>query len=482
MTLPTNSSDNNDDDRPRPRILPFRRAQRDRAEVISETVDPGSDISSDPLIETLNKDFALVVLGDTATVMKGQGNAVGFWKVSTFKQWFSNQSFGKKTLAAHWLEHPERRQYEGVTFAPGAAVCPPNHYNLFSGFAVEPQHGDCAKFLNHLRDNVCRGDRELYKWVVGWFAQIFQEPEKKIGTSLVLRGKQGVGKTIVGKIFGSLLGPHYLLVADPTRVTGKFNAHMASLLILQADEAFWAGDHRAEGRLKDLVTGESQIIEYKGKDTIRIPNFLRLFVTGNPDWLVPAALEERRFAVLDVGEDHIQDVRYFAALEREMDSGGREALLDHLLHFDLSTVDLRSIPRTTALLQQKIASLTPEQAWWADVLTRGKLPFGCERAGCCPTETLFGAYIEHAQSQGVRHRVSATALGMLLKKLVPGIQKRGRVAYKIVTARETYINMEGRVYEFPPLRRCRENFENLIQQSIGWDRRLDDWEIDVARA
>jgi Family of unknown function (DUF5906) len=92
-------------------------------------------------------------------------------------------------------------------------------------------------------------------------------------------------------------------VADPRYITGRFNARMISLLLLHADEAFWAGDKQAEGKLKDLVTGDWHPIEFKGVDPIPIRNYVRLLVTGNPDWLVPAAMEERRIAVLDVGDE-----------------------------------------------------------------------------------------------------------------------------------------------------------------------------------
>ena len=137
----------------------------------------------------------------------------------------------------------------------------------------------------------------------------------------------GVGKTKVGQVVGSLLGDHYALVSSPRYVTGQFNAHMKALLLLHADEAFWAGDKTAEGRLKDLVTGDAHFIEHKGLDPIRVKNYVRLYVTGNEDWQIPAGFGERRFAVLDVGKDHMQDTAYFAAIDAEMDNGGREALL-----------------------------------------------------------------------------------------------------------------------------------------------------------
>ena len=79
------------------------------------------------------------------------------------------------------------------------------------------------------------------------------------------------------------------------------------------------------------------------------------------DWLVPAGIGERRFAVLDIGEDRMRDIAYLAAIDAEMDSGGREALLHFLESYDLGAVDLRAIAKTGALLDRKIASLPAER-------------------------------------------------------------------------------------------------------------------------
>jgi hypothetical protein len=59
-------------------------------------------------------------------------------------------------------------------------------------------------------------------------------------------------------------------------------------LLLYADEGFWAGDHAAEGKIKDLVTGDFHFVEFKGKEPVKIRNYVRVLVTGNPNWLVPA--------------------------------------------------------------------------------------------------------------------------------------------------------------------------------------------------
>jgi hypothetical protein len=451
------------------------REQSNSDRYLTRQIAEARKAATDPDVARLNENYALVMVGDGAAIMKTAADGIKFMTVWGFELWLANRFVerGDKTipLAKHWKAHPQRRQYDGVVFAPNREV--PHHFNLWRGFAAEPRAGDCSKFLAHLRDNVCRGDESLYYWVVGWFAQIVQQPDKKMGTALVFRGKEGTGKTKVGEVIGSLLGNHYVPVSDPRYITGRFNSHLASCLLLHCDEAFWAGDHAAEGKLKDLITGHDHLIEYKGREPIRVRNYLRLLIIGNPDWLVPAGFEERRFAVLDIGEDHIQDSVYFAAIDEELNNGGREALLDFLLRFDLKTVNLRAIPKTAALLDQKIASLTAEQGWWLDVLARGELPWGCPATGACPTERLFDRYINHAGKVGAKRRAIETQLGIFLAKQVPGLRKIEGQYLVFSRAQNNLVPEVGRLYQFPSLRECRQAFARALQQEFRWDERRD---------
>src|SRR5262249_50857875 len=156
-------------------------------------------------------------------------------------------------LSKLWFRSNKRRQYEGFTFLPQGDT-PSGFYNLWKGFAVEPDpHASCQRFLDHIADNVCDGSEALFAWVMGFFAQMLQQPTVKLGTALTLIGAQGVGKSIVGETIGSLLGPHYQSVADDRFVTGRFNSHLANCLLLQLEEVTWGGDHRAAGKLKDLI-------------------------------------------------------------------------------------------------------------------------------------------------------------------------------------------------------------------------------------
>jgi hypothetical protein len=295
-----------------------------------------------------------------------------------------------------------------------------------------------------------------------------------MGTALVFRGSQGVGKTIVGQYFGSLFGVHYKLVSDPRYITDNFNSHMASLIFLQAEEAFWAGDKRAEGKLKDLITGYHHFLEFKRIDPIIVKNFIRLFVSSNADWVVPAGFDERRFAIFDVGEAHMQDHDYFAAIDAEMKNGGSEALLHYLMNLDISNINLRKIPRTEALYEQIIESATSEQAWWLDTLQRGVLPRGISEANTCPTRILFARYIHHANAQGSRHKAIEVKIGLFLNKYVGSDLKKSEKTYHVYgRRREDDYDEVGRIYEF--LKECRNRFAEKMGYTIKWDNDAADW-------
>jgi hypothetical protein len=305
----------------------------------------------------------------------------------------------------------------------------------------------------------------------------------------------GVGKTIVGDTFGQLLGAHYVQVADPRFVTGRFNAHLVSCLLFHLDEAFWAGDHVAEGKLKDLITGKRHPIELKGYEVFFVPNYVRVFINGNADWIVPAGVDERRMATLDVGEDHKQDIPYFRAIAGELSQGGYARLLYELLNFDLSNVDLRLIPRTEALLEQKIASLSAERGWWVDILKRGQLP-DCEcdpdAPSKCALKVLHDDYCYHAQITGVRRRAIETSLAMFLRRVVPNIASKNGRFHRPQVVPQVERNPSdhppqqkdwerGTIYTFPPLAECRKVFAAQAQQTIVWEG-PSEWEYRKERA
>ena len=258
-------------------------------------------------------------------------------------------------IGAWWLGQAKRRQYDGIVYAPGAH--PPGKLNLWSGLSCEPTDaGDCSLYLAHLTNNICSGDPNHSQYLLDWMADAVQNPGRQGETAVVMRGKEGVGKGVAAKYFGRLFGPHYVHVSQAGHLTGHFNGHLQQCSVLFADEAFFAGDKQHEGILKALITEDTLMIECKGLDAFAVRNCLHIIMSSNNDWVIPAGADARRYFVLTVSDDHKQDIPYFTAIAEQMVNGGQQALLHHLLHRDLSDFNVRDVPQTDALADQKAYS------------------------------------------------------------------------------------------------------------------------------
>lgn len=275
-------------------------------------------------------------------------------------------------LVDMWLEHPERRTYAaGLTFAPDMQIL--EKYNLWRGWSYEAREGDAQPWVDFVTNVIADGNAAYANYIIAWAAQIIQKPMTKVGVGLVLRGRKGTGKTKFGELLGGLVKAHHKIVSRAEHVTGNFNRHLEDTLLLQADEAYWAGAKSSEGALKDLLTNPEITIERKGVDAYTAPNYTRILFTSNEDFVVPASLDERRFAVFDVGISRKQDSRYFSDLDKWYHGGGASALLHYLKNFDLTETNLRLVPQTDALRDQKLEALDNVTGWLFNCLQNGEL-------------------------------------------------------------------------------------------------------------
>jgi hypothetical protein len=374
-----------------------------------------------------------------------------------------------------WKKSPGRRMYEHVVFRPeppslkpsrkeGAFGMWPSELNLFLGWRFRPEtvaaHCDYTIFRAHMFENVCGSDPKLFKWLWAWMAQLVQQPAKRPGTALVLwSAEQGTGKTLFGQVLGKLMHPdHYLSVSQKSHLVGNFNRHLGAKLLIQVEEAIWAGDKAGEGVLKDLITNDSLTIEPKGLEVLRVPNCARVIFTTNSEWAIPAAEDERRFAVLHVRDGWKQDRVAFGNMLAQLEDGGYEALLEDLLETDLTEYpDPSVVPNTEALRLQKVQSLDTIGRWWFDQLSTGTIdtdwPAEVSSSG------LYDRYVAATRSLGRGQPEGQERFGRRLRHLCPMIERRrprtggGRVW----------------VYALPALDAARLAFEKVIGGSLAWE-------------
>lgn len=391
-----------------------------------------------------------------------------------------------KGKGSAWLGSKDRRQYKGIMLAPPGMTCPEGYYNLWKGFGVEPVKGNWNLMQRHLYDVVCSDNINNFVYLMVWLATCVQVPSEPPEAALVLRGKKGIGKGILGNAMCKLFGNNSIHLTNARHLVGHFNSHLRSCILLFADESFYAGDRQHESVQKGLITEPTITIEQKGIDLIEVKNMLHIIMASNSDWVVPASIDERRYFVLDVSDKRRGDRNYFKQLVHELENGGLSAMLYDLLEYDLTNFDIRDIPQTNALLDQKIRSLDPLKSWWYQILKEGKLPEGevyrnsigdlvavpCTYQGTwgmvsddcppqntiprVPTKVLYESY-----SKKVPRPLADSIFGQDLKKLLPGVNFKKRL--------HGPRNRQVKYYEFPDLDVCREYFSELINAKIDWE-------------
>jgi hypothetical protein len=381
-------------------------------------------------------------------------------------------------LGKWWLNHPERRQYDGLVFQPNGPSVINNHLNLWRGWGVAPQPGDWSLMQKHIKVVLASNDEDANTYILNQLAFMVQKPEQRAEVAIVFRGKRGTGKGTLGNAMVRIFGNHGVHLSDAKHLVGHFNSHLRNACCLFADEAYWPGDKSAEGNLKRLITEPTLAIEGKGRDVVFVPNMLHLIISSNEDWVVPAGEHERRYVVFNVLDTYMQKAEYFDPLYKQLEDGGHAAMLHDLLQRDITGWHPRQFPKTAGLLEQQQLSLEPLDAWWVELLESGMLE------GADPTfpsqavsgthdrkiPEAYGGYryvkqpglYDQARASSPRRRNYASD-----KLLGDFLRKQGCVSWKV---------LQRRGWRFPDISESRSKWEERYPKWPWRDPDLTEWQ------
>jgi hypothetical protein len=447
---------------------------------LKDMVERGATLPN--LLTAMNKIYAVVKYGDQIVIATIVGKKVDFMGEREFHKMLSNQvvqlADGRVIKLSHrWFNWIYRRQYigRGAVFEPGGPLeLPGDMLNMFRGLAIDSAPGDWSLLRAHILDVLCAGRQQIFEYLIGWMAWSVQNLDRPIGVAIALLGEQGAGKGIFVRAFGSIFGEHFAHVANGDQLTGRFNASIAKSCLVFLDEAVWAGDKKAEGVLKGLITEPSLSLEAKFRDPITVANKLRIIVASNNDWAVPAGIGDRRWLILNVDNSYagMNHPAYFDALSLEIANGGVAAMLNDLLAIDLSAFDVRQVPRTAAKAQQQALSLPSIEAWLYQILQDGAIEqraqnglLGAkqdwqEKGLTLSTDLAYAAY----EGFSGKHRDYRPAgKSQWSKKL------RAILGPNLTTTRITGETGRTRIFEFGTLQDCRERFATQIGADFEWE-------------
>lgn len=446
--------------------------------------DDTEEIEDEPLatsasvhksIQELNDRYALVRMGSKVVIAELKRNGhIDFLATGSFRELYSNRKHGRGTLGSAWIMHRKRRTYEGgLVFRPNGNV-PSDTLNLWTGWDVRPDAAaDCSLIINYILDVVAAGNKEHAEYIFSWLADIIQNPGKKPGVALVLKGKKGVGKDTLAEIMKMIIGrQHCAHVPATERLTGRFNSAFATAIFIHVEEAIWGGQRESKGVVQSLITSPEMPLERKNVDTVQVDSFCRLLFTTNESWAVPATADERRYAVFEVSSCHRNDRKYFGPLYHQTENGGLNGFLAFLENWETPEgVEIRNPPQTKGLMEQKLSGLRGTDRWWYEVLCDGEVPFGAadfeeesweSAIQVVRRDDLRQAYEGWMQQRRYQGEIMGPAeFGETLKTLCAGIS----------SYRPSEAGKRPWKYRVPELEECRAAFLSAMggnEEEISW--------------
>lgn len=260
------------------------------------------------------------------------------------------------------------KRWIGMDFAPNKDLNVA--YNLFNGFPTTPVKGDISRWESHMTK--CFGKKH-YNFIMDWFADMYQNPDRKCTFAVVVKGSKGTGKNTFEDTLGRLLlsKENYFRTATQVQLFGKFNSHLMSNLLTVGQEIVWGGRHDNDSILKDMITESTRVVERKGIDSFSVNNFSRLYMTSNADWVVPASKDERRFYVAGT-KDGMHTKKDWQSFHKWLkEDGVLEALMYEMVNRDVSKFNNVFCPVTTELSEQKHETLYGIDRFVVDAVENG---------------------------------------------------------------------------------------------------------------
>ncbi len=410
--------------------------------------------TADPFVAAINEEYAVALQGSKTIIIRETKDGPNFMLPADFRTFIANKrSPDKRPPARYWLESEKRRQYNGIVFDPSGQGRE-DLYNLYTGFAVKPDTtASCELFLQHVKDVICFGNQEYADYLLDWMADAVQNPARLPGIAVALLGGQGTGKGQLVNYLGKVFGRHYLPLHDAEMLVGKHTPHLAEALLVFADEAMFQDSANIVGSLKTVITEPRRMVNPKGKDMFTVDNYVRLIMASNNDRVLPTDVDDRRFFVLSPSDKRRGDYEYFKALQHEADNCGPSALLYFLQNRDISQRQLRDVPKTGVLTEQKLLSLTIEEKWVYEVLSAGELVTGSTWPVMVPKQEMFRQFRDWLPAN-MSQLASISQFHKRVKAILPVTEKRP--------------NSKQREYMFPDLETCRAAFEAYIGGEVEW--------------
>ncbi len=276
-----------------------------------------------------------------------------------------------------WMEWDYRREVSEIGFDPQNKC--KDIFNLWNGFAVSKEVADsfdeseAEPILHHIKELWANDDEEVYNYILNLFAHYIQKPHIKTGVLLALKSKQGGGKGIILDKLAKIIGDeHYIQNSNAEYLFGNFNGQLEGKIVCNLDEAFWGGDKKKEGVVKNKITETRQTINKKNKEAYKVDDYVNYIITTNNDWFAGVSEDDRRHYCIELNNmlSGRMTENTLNLVQPVLDAPC-EAFAKVLYNRDISDFKPRIFKKTPLLQNQVEMGWTSVKTWYNMVMRDG---------------------------------------------------------------------------------------------------------------
>jgi hypothetical protein len=230
----------------------------------------------------------------------------------------------KTQFVSLWLFDENMKTYDKIVFDP-SRKCPDTDYNLFTGFRAEKLEPIPDDEVDILIKPILRHYQEVlygkdWEYCVDLDKQIIQKPEDKSGIIVLLKGPQGIGKTIIIEevLRARIIGDEWTSQCGGiSPLFERFETNTPKKLLCLCDEVSISeimNNKTLNEKIKNLTTGRTIDWEIKGVTKINLINYINIRFTSNNETPVYIPPDDRRFCPFECIETHKGDREYMDEL------------------------------------------------------------------------------------------------------------------------------------------------------------------------
>lgn len=254
---------------------------------------------------------------------------------------------------SRWLRDPERKTYENITMIN---TYEPKSYSIFQGFSFEriPTILDndlkkrvFTRFMDII-DHITNRNKKTKEYLLFWFAHMLQKPFENPLTCIIITGKQGCGKDMIGQFIGKYVIGEYLYVDydNPLDFWEKHDLGRQGKLFIHCEESIGWLNKKFSSLFKARITSATMTLNPKGLNKYTTKNHCHYYLTTNDPEPVKCEESDRRYVIIPSGSWYVSNNEFWketASILNCVEAG--KIIGDYLMSLDISKFCPQTIPQ-----------------------------------------------------------------------------------------------------------------------------------------